>query len=246
MGRNHPRLYYPRAQAAQPCSTRLRAPPPGKVVARDSGRRSVIDFGLDTHTKDTWSVLEVRGEVDAHTAPRVRDRLRELVDDGHVRIAIDAEAVEFMDSTGLAVLVGALKRGREPIRSASRGRGGTGRTSWRTSTTTSPPAAGRAVRPFSLRAFRRWDSTSFEDSSRTHGSVHGRTGCGRWDSRSRCPRGPAELSPGGGPRSSTLLTAGPRRGLRGGRPTFGVGDRPPGAGWVVETHLDALFGTTLL
>jgi len=73
----------------------------------------VIDFGLDTHTKDTWSVLEVRGEVDAHTAPRVRDRLRELVDDGHVRIAIDAEAVEFMDSTGLGVLVGALKRVRE-------------------------------------------------------------------------------------------------------------------------------------
>jgi anti-sigma B factor antagonist len=37
----------------------------------------------------------------------------ELIDNGNQRIAIDLSGVEFMDSTGLGVLIGALKRVRE-------------------------------------------------------------------------------------------------------------------------------------
>lgn len=84
------------------------------TVARTVARRRIeIDFLLDTRKKDAWSVVEVRGELDAHTAPRLREGLSELVDQGVYRVVIDAEGLEFMDSTGLGVLVGALKRVRE-------------------------------------------------------------------------------------------------------------------------------------
>lgn len=57
--------------------------------------------------------MAVRGEVDLYTAPRLKERIIELVNLGNYRILVDLTGVEFMDSTGLAVLVGGLKRVRE-------------------------------------------------------------------------------------------------------------------------------------
>lgn len=69
-----------------------------------------MDLGLEvTHTGD-HAVLSVRGEVDVYTAPKFRERLIELVTEGHHRVIVDLEGVDFLDSTGLGVLVGGLKR----------------------------------------------------------------------------------------------------------------------------------------
>jgi len=57
-------------------------------------------------------VLEVRGEVDAYSAPQLRDALREMGGEG-ARLLVDLNGVDFMDSSGLGVLIGALKRARE-------------------------------------------------------------------------------------------------------------------------------------
>jgi anti-sigma B factor antagonist len=59
-----------------------------------------VDLKLDHHTRDGIEVVDVEGEIDVYTAPR----LRELV--------VNMEKVEFLDSTGLGVLVGGLKRVR--------------------------------------------------------------------------------------------------------------------------------------
>lgn len=72
----------------------------------------MIDLGLDVSERDGWAVLAVSGEVDVATAPRLREQLIELVNRGSNRIVVDLERVEFLDSTGLGVLVGALKRVR--------------------------------------------------------------------------------------------------------------------------------------
>lgn len=65
---------------------------------------------MSTRTVGDHSVLEVGGEVDVYTAPRLRERLVELVEHGVHNIVVDLSRVEFLDSTGLGVLVGALKR----------------------------------------------------------------------------------------------------------------------------------------
>lgn len=55
-------------------------------------------------------VLAVTGEVDLGTAPELKERLTELVADGHRHIVVDLTATEFLDSTGLGALVAGLKR----------------------------------------------------------------------------------------------------------------------------------------
>lgn len=71
-----------------------------------------MDLGLDVTERDRWSVLAVFGEVDVATAPRLRERLIELVNQGKHHLVVDLSGVDFLDSTGLGVLVGALKRVR--------------------------------------------------------------------------------------------------------------------------------------
>jgi anti-sigma B factor antagonist len=58
-------------------------------------------------------VLAVRGEIDAFTSPMLRERLVSLMDGGHYQLVVDLEGVDFMDSTGLGVLVSCLKHARE-------------------------------------------------------------------------------------------------------------------------------------
>jgi anti-sigma B factor antagonist len=59
------------------------------------------------------AVLQVTGEVDAYTAPMLRERIREIAAKGAVHLIADLGQVDFLDSTGLGALVGGLKRLRE-------------------------------------------------------------------------------------------------------------------------------------
>jgi anti-sigma B factor antagonist len=56
------------------------------------------------------AVLAITGEVDMASAPGLRDQLQQL--DAR-NVVIDLSGVTFIDSTGLGVLVAALKRSRE-------------------------------------------------------------------------------------------------------------------------------------
>ncbi|CAN5249177.1 anti-sigma factor antagonist BldG [soil metagenome] len=71
-----------------------------------------MDLRLDVSERDGWSVLAVGGEIDVATAPRLREQLIGLVTGGRHRIVVDLGGVDFIDSTGLGVLIGALKRVR--------------------------------------------------------------------------------------------------------------------------------------
>ncbi|HYZ10642.1 MAG TPA: STAS domain-containing protein [Actinomycetota bacterium] len=70
-------------------------------------------LGLDTRESGDWTVVEVSGEVDLYTAPRLKTLLTELTGSGRTRIAVEFSGVEFMDSTGLGVLISGLRRCRE-------------------------------------------------------------------------------------------------------------------------------------
>ena len=58
------------------------------------------------------TVIAVSGEIDVYTAPRLRELLIELVNSRFYQLVVNMEKVEFLDSTGLGVLVGGLKRVR--------------------------------------------------------------------------------------------------------------------------------------
>ena len=69
-----------------------------------------MDLSLSTRAERGRTVVEVTGEIDVYTAPKLREQLAELVDSGRHDIVVDMQGVEFLDSTGLGVLVGGLKR----------------------------------------------------------------------------------------------------------------------------------------
>ena len=71
-----------------------------------------MDLSLETRQEDGHTIIEVGGEIDVYTAPKLRDKITELVGEGHHDLVIDMEGVDFLDSTGLGVLVGGLKKVR--------------------------------------------------------------------------------------------------------------------------------------
>jgi anti-sigma B factor antagonist len=58
-------------------------------------------------------VVELTGEIDVYTSPKVKDVITELIDNGHYNLVVNLEKVRYIDSTGLGVLIGGLKRVRE-------------------------------------------------------------------------------------------------------------------------------------
>jgi anti-sigma B factor antagonist len=71
-----------------------------------------VDLSLSTRTVGDHTIVAVGGEIDVYTAPKLREQLIDLVSAGSYHIVVDMENVEFLDSTGLGVLVGGLKRVR--------------------------------------------------------------------------------------------------------------------------------------
>jgi anti-sigma B factor antagonist len=71
-----------------------------------------VDLTLTTRQADGKTIVSVGGEIDVYTAPKLRDKISELVATGSYDLVVDMQAVEFLDSTGLGVLVGGLKKVR--------------------------------------------------------------------------------------------------------------------------------------
>jgi anti-sigma B factor antagonist len=56
-------------------------------------------------------LVAASGDLDAHTAPRLRERIQGVLAEGRVEhLVIDLSGTTFLDSSALGVLVGALKQ----------------------------------------------------------------------------------------------------------------------------------------
>ncbi|HTW20524.1 MAG TPA: STAS domain-containing protein [Mycobacteriales bacterium] len=64
-----------------------------------------MDLTFSVHDHDQITVVSVAGEIDLASAGQLRDRLAGLMSTGKYQLIIDLEAVDFLDSTGLGVLV---------------------------------------------------------------------------------------------------------------------------------------------
>ena len=66
-----------------------------------------------TVTENGIVLLEVEGEVDAHTARRLDKALNDLLAQGHSRLVLDASQMEYISSAGLRVLLFAQREARQ-------------------------------------------------------------------------------------------------------------------------------------
>ena len=71
-----------------------------------------MDLKLGHYNKAGIEVIDAVGEIDVYTAPRLRELIIDLVNKKNYHLVVNLEKVDFLDSTGLGVLVGGLKRVR--------------------------------------------------------------------------------------------------------------------------------------
>ena len=57
--------------------------------------------------------VTVKGFLDAHTASRFEELLKQLIDEGHVKLIMDMKALSYISSTGLGVFMGYIEDVRE-------------------------------------------------------------------------------------------------------------------------------------
>ena len=67
-------------------------------------------FDLDVAARGDETVVSLSGEIDVDAAADLRAALTDLVQSGHDRLVVDLADVTLLDTTGLGVLVGTMKR----------------------------------------------------------------------------------------------------------------------------------------
>jgi anti-sigma B factor antagonist len=72
-----------------------------------------MELDIRTERDGEACLVTVAGEVDVYTSPALKGRLVEVIDAGCGRLVVVLDGVGFIDSSGLGVLVGALRRMKE-------------------------------------------------------------------------------------------------------------------------------------
>lgn len=78
-------------------------------MGKRSGTPAAADLIITIDVESARTVVHLVGEIDTANSKRLRAMLGERVDDDH-DVVIDLAGVRFIDSSGLGVLVGALRR----------------------------------------------------------------------------------------------------------------------------------------
>src|SRR5699024_6617444 len=72
-----------------------------------------MDLELEVMGDGDHSKVIVSGEIDAYTAPKLKDTLLPLTNKEGQTVEVNLEHVNYMDSTGLGVFISALKSTKE-------------------------------------------------------------------------------------------------------------------------------------
>jgi anti-sigma B factor antagonist len=60
-----------------------------------------------------YTKISLSGEVDIYTSQDLKDKLYSIIDSRKLDIKIDCSGLDYIDSTGLGIFVGALKRAKQ-------------------------------------------------------------------------------------------------------------------------------------
>ncbi len=72
-----------------------------------------MNLTIDITNKEDVAYVSLSGEVDAFTAPKLKDALLPLTKEERQTVEVDLQNVNYMDSTGLGVFISALKSTKE-------------------------------------------------------------------------------------------------------------------------------------
>ncbi|QFG23011.1 STAS domain-containing protein [Actinomadura sp. WMMB 499] len=72
-----------------------------------------MELNVSTASQGGHAVVTATGELDLYTAPRLQAALAGLLRDRVDQITVDMSGIEFCDSTGMNVLLSAMKRLKE-------------------------------------------------------------------------------------------------------------------------------------
>lgn len=73
----------------------------------------MFSFSMDRDPDTQAQQIVLSGEIDLFAAPDFKSRLYEAVGEGNADIILDCAGLSYIDSTGLGILLGALKRVRQ-------------------------------------------------------------------------------------------------------------------------------------
>ncbi len=69
------------------------------------------------HCDDQSNVIVLTGEIDIYSAPGFKEELYRIIGESQQNVVLECSELSYIDSTGLGILVGALKRLKEQNRS---------------------------------------------------------------------------------------------------------------------------------
>lgn len=81
-------------------------------MATDDMRSAEDPMGVDVQRENGTSVIRLSGEIDMLTTPTLRAKVNEELGAGSTVLVLDMLSVEFLGSSGLALLVEALDESR--------------------------------------------------------------------------------------------------------------------------------------
>lgn len=68
-----------------------------------------MNLNVNINKLDGKTMVSVEGEIDAYTAPKLREALLPLAEASNPTLIVNLKNVSYMDSTGLGIFVGLLK-----------------------------------------------------------------------------------------------------------------------------------------
>ncbi len=74
---------------------------------------NIVEVQLERRIVESVAVLDVSGELDIYTSPKLKTAIQDLLSEGHARLVVNLMKTTYLDSTALSVLTMALKQARE-------------------------------------------------------------------------------------------------------------------------------------
>jgi len=72
-----------------------------------------MNLTIDIEEKVSQVYMILTGEIDIYTAPKLKEKLNNLVSNKNADVIVDLQGVSYMDSTGLGTFVSGLKHAEE-------------------------------------------------------------------------------------------------------------------------------------